>query len=117
MQFDLPPETRQANDNQLYNGLAPGYLFAYNFDKTFVNWTSTESGNFNLSTSGDSILTYCLDADGNPHFIHGFTYAEGGWADAGLSAEEYGEAKSALPDELKAQGSKSMKFVDIDVVL
>jgi len=90
-----------------------GYLFAYGFEVTNVDWVADDSGatgTFDLGQAGDSILVYCIDADSNPRFIMGFSFAPGGWADPGLSADEYGPERSALPDDLKEHGNVAVPY-------
>lgn len=111
LQFEVPKETTPPDGSQIYNGLAPGSLYAYGFATDNVVWTS-EGGNFTLdSDAGDTILTYCIDADGDPHFIQGFSFAAGGWAEPGLPAEQYGASRSSLPDALKDQGAVEVPFL------
>jgi hypothetical protein len=73
-----------------------------------VGWTNDT--NFDLGISGDTILTYCINADGTPIFIHGMSYAQNGWANESLSADEYGLEQSALPVELQQFGYGSVQL-------
>ena len=54
---------------------------------------------------------YCLDADDLPHFLWGFSY-NGPWLEPGLSPEEYGTGKSALPDDLADLGTTTLPHND-----
>jgi hypothetical protein len=48
-------------------------------------------------------LVYCLNADGRPYFLHGFSFNKGGWAAANLSS--YATGQSSLPQQLHTQGA------------
>jgi hypothetical protein len=106
-QIDVPKSTI-GGDNATYGGWAPGSLIS-------TGWSNSDkfrhygSGQFNLNSDqkGDTILTYCLNADGLPHFLHGFSFA-GNWSDAGLNATAYGLSGSALPLPLADQGSVAL---------
>jgi hypothetical protein len=83
-------------------------VFGFGFGKDAVTWTNDSA--FDLGISGDTILTYCLSADGNPIFLHGLSYADGGWVNASLAADEYGLEKSSVPFELLQFGYGSVEL-------
>jgi len=65
---------------------------------------------FDIGLSGDNLFTYCLAADGTPHFIHGFTNADGGWAEFNQTTDEYRTERSALPEGLQGNGSIAVPY-------
>lgn len=77
--------------------------FAENFEET--------AAPFSLSTDGDNIFIYCLDADDVPNFLWGFSY-NGPWLDDGLADDQYGEGFSALPRSLDFLGSTALTHLD-----
>ena len=103
------PESSIGGDNATYSGWAPGSIFSYGFAADEGDFRKYGSGNFNLNNDGkgDTILTYCLNADGLPHFLSAFSFA-GDFAKAGLSASDYGQAKSALPSQLAEFGNVAL---------
>ena len=103
-QFTIPEDGITAG--QAF-GLGPGSPFEDNWE---VVGDETEKP-FKLSTEGDQVFIYCLDADNVPNFLWGYSY-NGPWADAGLSADEYGEGKSALPDSLEVLGNLAVDHAD-----
>lgn len=83
-------------------GIRQGTLFGYGPGAEYSDLWETESGSFSLNTeAGDNVFLYCVDADSKIRFLAGFSN-HGSWSDPGLSAEEYGEAMTALPDDLKS---------------
>jgi len=81
-------------------GIPQGTLFGFGPGAEYGDLWEVESGTFSLSTDmGDNVFLYCYDADEKIHFLAGYSNF-GNWSDAGLSAEEYGEAMSALPIRL-----------------
>lgn len=72
-------------------------------------WTHVNTLPFALSSQGDTVLTYCLDGNGKPHFIHGFSYSPGGWAQPGLDNYTVLQ-QSALPETLKTAGSVQLPY-------
>lgn len=56
-----------------------------------------------MGLSGDTLFTYCIDADNNPYFLNAFTNS-GEFLAEGLDATEYGTEKSALPASLAQAG-------------
>lgn len=82
-------------------------MFGFGFGLDSVEWTNDTA--FDLGISGDTILTYCMSADGIPTFIHGLSYAKEGWANATLSADAYGLERSSLPAELSQFGYGSVQ--------
>jgi hypothetical protein len=66
---------------------------------------------FSLSTDGDNLFVYCLDADDVPNFLWGFSY-NGPWLDANLGDADYGEGFSALPRSLNFLGSTALTHND-----
>jgi hypothetical protein len=83
-------------------------VYGLGFGDDRVTWTNDSA--FDLSISGDTILTYCISADGNPIFLHGLSYVDGGWANESLTAEEYGLERSAVPIELVQFGYGSVEL-------
>ena len=83
-------------------GIGQGTLFGYggpsvNFGDQWI----AERGTFSLNTDeGDNVFLYCIDADSKIHFLAGFNNY-GNWSDLGLTLEEYGESKTAMPDEIR----------------
>lgn len=107
-QIDVP-KSSIGGDNATYSGWAPGSIFSYGFKADKGQFRAYGSGDFNLNEdgNGDTILTYCLNADGLPHFLNGFSFA-GNWSKAGLTADQYGQSKSALPSALAEQGNVAL---------
>ena len=105
------PQWTEGFSGQSCNGICRGGTFSYGFHESQA-WERVPTGgsfkDFSLSSDGDTILLYCMNADGHPHFLNGYTFAEGGWAEPGLSADEYGTARSALPEALETQGSVAL---------
>jgi len=87
-------------------------MFGYGFEFNRVNWTDAGDwkDSFDLGLGGDTILTYCLASNGSPHFIHGFSYTNGSWAEPGLAMEDYGTEHSALPEALAVNGSIALPY-------
>jgi hypothetical protein len=106
-QFTVPESTTDST-GRTCNGLCPGFVFGFGFGKDSVGWTNDTA--FDLGISGDTILTYCINADGTPIFIHGMSYAQNGWANESLSSDEYGLEQSALPVELQQFGYGSVQL-------
>jgi len=93
-------------------GLSLGQSFGFGPDSPYEdNWEPVGDGNFELSTEGDQIFIYCLDADNVPNFLWGFSYG-GPWKDAGLDPSEYGETSSALPATLEFLGNTALPHRD-----
>lgn len=81
-------------------GISQGSFFGYGPGVEFGDQWEVKSGDFKLSTeAGDNVFLYCIDADSKIRFISGISNS-GNWSSAGLGAEEYGEAMSALPNSL-----------------
>lgn len=74
------------------------------------NWEEV-SAPFSLSTDGDQILVYCLDADDVPNFLWGYSY-NGPWSDPFLPDDQYEEGMSALPKSLELIGSVALTHFD-----
>lgn len=70
-----------------------------------------EDGEFDLSIGGDSILIYCMNADGEPHFITAFTYANGGFAEPGQDEDTYSFDRTSLPDDFVEYGFVAVPFL------
>ncbi|CAB9498812.1 Endonuclease I [Seminavis robusta] len=86
------------------DGIEQGDLFGMGPGVDYGDTWSDVEGAFSLSTTfGDNVFLYCIDADGKMRFLAGFSNS-GIWSSPGLSAEEYGEALTALPEQLD-QGS------------
>jgi hypothetical protein len=83
-------------------------VFGFGFGKDSVGWSNDTA--FDLGISGDTILTYCINADGTPIFLHGMSYAKDGWANDSLTSDEYGLERSALPVELQQFGYGSVQL-------
>ena len=81
-------------------GISQGSFFGYGPGVEFGDQWDVESGDFKLNTeAGDNVFLYCIDADSKIRFLSGISNS-GNWSSAGLGAEEYGEAMSALPNSL-----------------
>lgn len=81
-------------------GIPEGTFFGYGPSPNLGDQWEVESGEFSLGTeSGDNVFLYCVDADDKIRFLSGFSNA-GNWSLPGLTAEDYGEAMSALPADL-----------------
>lgn len=104
----MPETYRDVNDN-ICPGFCAGSIFSYGFaNPTQPTWEQdvVTSRVFALATiDGDSFFMYCMDSNGKPNIINGFTYAQGGWAEAGLLMDDYGNARSALPEVLLRAGA------------
>lgn len=82
-------------------GIGQGVLFGYGGDgvKHGDQWIDETPG-FSLNIAeGDNVFLYCIDADSKIRFLAGYSNY-GNWSDMGLALEEYGEAQSALPEEI-----------------
>jgi hypothetical protein len=92
-------------------GLGVGALFSYGFNVSDDRWKQVDPQSpFQLNVAGDTILVYCMQSDGSPHFLSGFSYAPTGWMAAGLTADAYGGTGSSLPSELSVNGSVAVKY-------
>ena len=60
------------------------------------------------STQPDSLLIYCYNADGIPHFLQALTYSDTGFSEAGLATYEFSE--TSIPDDLMSAGSIALPF-------
>ena len=60
---------------------------------------------------GDSVFLYCLLGDSTVNPLVGYSN-NNAWAPAGLTVEEYGSEKSALPDQLRDVGSIILPHLD-----
>lgn len=111
LQFTVP-ETSIGVNGKIFKGIGVGSLFSYGFgEDDDKQWALVEENSvFNLNVGGDTVLVYCLNADGSPHFLSGFSYAPDGWLEPGLTAEEYGGIDSSLPDELSVNGSVAVPY-------
>jgi hypothetical protein len=89
-------------------GIDAGKMFAYGVNLTTDKgmWQVVDNSTFALHPDGDNILVYCINADGEPHFINAVSYS-GGFVAAGL--ESYNISESALPSRLSALGSVSFE--------
>ena len=84
-------------------GIAQGSVFGYG-DPSFAmedSWKKV-AGSFSLSTSGDSVIVYCLQDD-EIHHLGGFVFGE--WKKDDGPTSEYTSSESALPEALKEQGA------------
>jgi hypothetical protein len=84
-----------------------GQVFGYGADDLMWNgtWTVSE-GTFELSTGGDIIHLYCLEASRAPKPLLAFNYG-GIFTAAELSS--YDVKESALPDSLGEEGVTSYR--------
>jgi len=108
IKIKVPEVTTDSKGNSC-SGWCPGEVFSYGFPADQGMWTHVNTLPFALSTQGDTVLTYCLDGNGKPHFIHGFSYAPGGWAQPGLDNYTVLQ-QSALPETLKTAGSVQLPY-------
>lgn len=82
------------------DGIGQGILFGFGPGANLGEEWNAERGSFSLNTEeGDNVFLYCIDADSKIRFLSGFSNY-GNWSDYGLSAEEYGESQSALPEDI-----------------
>lgn len=96
-------------------GLRSGEAFGLGDTSPFAEYWedvgNTDEKPFELSTDGDQFFIYCLDADNVPNFLWGYSYNDA-WEPAGLSDEEYGEGKSALPPAIENLGNLVLPHMD-----
>ena len=95
-------------------GITSGTVFGYGGESNLLHqqdWVKVQ-GQFQLSTSGDTVLLYCQDDGGALNFLFGFDYSGDGWMKSNLNADFYGSARSALPDQLADNGSISLPHFD-----
>jgi endonuclease I len=111
VRIQVPEESFGGSDGkQKCRGWCPGTVYSYGFPADKGNWTDVDTTMppFQLNYDGDSVLTYCINADEKPIFLNGFTNAPGGWAAPGLS--DYGTASSSLPAGLELNGSVAVPY-------
>jgi hypothetical protein len=92
-------------------GYKAGEQFGFGFDYGANQAWVREEGEFNIGTMGDSVILYCLLGDSSIRPLVAYTNYND-WSPPGLSADEYGSQKSALPDELKTFGSVHLPHLD-----
>lgn len=92
-------------------GYKQGAAFGYGFDYGAHQKWVREEGNFNIGTSGDSVIVYCLKGDNSVNPLVAYSN-NNKWYDPGLNATDYGTEGSALPDELKTVGSIVLPHLD-----
>jgi hypothetical protein len=87
-----------------------GQVFGYGADDLMWNgtWTIAE-GKFELSTGGDIIHVYCLEASGAPKPLLAFNY---GGIFTAAELNSYGLQESALPDNLGESGVVELPHFD-----
>jgi hypothetical protein len=85
-------------------GLGQSQIFGLYEEST--NWETINDSTFALHPEGDNLFLYCLTAEGEPHFIYGFSFF-GEWDEAGL--ETYPVSNSALPASLEDVGSVAVE--------
>jgi hypothetical protein len=77
------------------------------------NWTAIDGEEatsiFDLSVLGDQVFTYCLSADGEPHFLWGLSY-NGDFLPSNMT--NYGFNTSALPESLAETGHVALSHAD-----
>jgi hypothetical protein len=111
VRIQVPEESFGGSDGkQKCRGWCPGTVYSYGFPADKGNWTDVDTTMppFQLNYDGDSVLTYCINADEKPIFLNAFTNAPGGWAAPGLS--DYGTASSSLPAGLEQNGSVAVPY-------
>lgn len=92
-------------------GITAGNVFGYGvqFPKDTGTWEIVDQSFFDLSTTQpDNIFVYCLNADGQPHFLQALTTNSDGFQEAGLAKYEYSE--TSLPAGLSESGSLVLPF-------
>lgn len=64
---------------------------------------------FDLRTvDADSLLVYCMNADGKEIFLSAVTYSDNGFVEPGQSSYKQGE--TSLPEELQDSGNLALPF-------
>jgi len=92
-------------------GIPAGKDFGFGFDFGANEKWLREEGTFNIGITGDSVFLYCYLGDSSINPLVGWSNNDA-WAPAGLTVEEYGSEKSALPDQLKEIGSIVLPHID-----
>uniref|UniRef100_A0A7S4RXK8 Endonuclease I n=1 Tax=Ditylum brightwellii TaxID=49249 RepID=A0A7S4RXK8_9STRA len=94
-------------------GISAGTVFGYgDANLQYGNDWAKFAGSFALSSSGDTILVYCLESrTGNTFHLGGFSFS-GDWAYSGLDVSSYGTAFSALPADLGDVGAVTLPEKD-----
>ena len=93
-------------------GIKAGERFGFGYDFGADQKWVREEGNFNIGIMGDSVFLYCYLGDSTVRPLVGYSN-NNAWAPAGLTpVEEYGSAKSALPEELREVGSVILPHLD-----
>jgi len=94
-------------------GISSGTVFGYG-DANLQHGSDwvVDDGNFALSSSGDTILVYCLES-GNRNVVHlgGFSFSNN-WAQPNLDPSSYGTSTSALPVGLSSVGAVTLSHKD-----
>jgi hypothetical protein len=83
-------------------GLKAGTAFGYGEGMVMSELFEPVQGSFSLSTSGEQIHLYCLEANGDPRPLYAFSY-NGDWAAPELPS--YNFDQSALPQNLEGLGN------------
>jgi hypothetical protein len=94
-------------------GIVAGTVFGYGAFEDLLyrgDWESS-GGQFQLSTSGDTVILYCF-ASGTILFLSAFDFSGDGWMQANLNVDSYGTSNSALPEALASTGAVSVLHFD-----
>jgi len=92
-------------------GIKAGEQFGFGYEFGANQKWIRKEGNFNVGITGDSVFLYCLLGDSAVNPLVGYTN-HNVWAPPGLTVEEYGAEKSALPDQLRDVGSVQLPHLD-----
>jgi hypothetical protein len=94
------------------DGVKAGTVFGYGvkFPLQEGEWADSEElKKFDLrTTSADSMLVYCINADGKENFLSALTYNDNGFAEPQQTSYEPGE--TSVPENLAETGSLALAF-------
>jgi len=93
-------------------GIPAGTIFGYGHTDLYYgnDWVNA-GGTFALSTSGDTVVLYCL-SDTNDYVHLAAFSSTGDWESPGLLDSDYETSTSALPSSLSSAGAIAVGHVD-----
>lgn len=93
-------------------------MFGFGPGSPFSNrWGKAQDQIFELPAQeqqhGDQLFVFCLDDDGIPNFLWGYSYNTEAWLQSGLSDDAY-QHGSALPSALQVRGHVTQPSTQAD---